>query len=75
MLLIPSAIAVATQHAPAIPIVCAAWGDPVAEGFAASLARPGGNVTGPSWETGELSSKRLELAAELVPGLKRVAVI
>jgi putative ABC transport system substrate-binding protein len=47
--------------------------DPVGTGFVASLARPGGNVTGNSFMSPELSGKRLELLREVVPGLSRVA--
>jgi len=49
--------------------------DPVAEGFAASLARPGGNVTGLTGISWELAGKRLELLREIAPQVKRVAVI
>jgi putative ABC transport system substrate-binding protein len=58
-----------------IPIVMADVGDPLALGFVASLQRPGGNITGVSNATLELVRKRLELLAELLPGLKRVAVL
>jgi putative ABC transport system substrate-binding protein len=58
-----------------IPIVMATVGDPVAAGFVASLARPGGNVTGLSLFATELSAKRLELLKETLPGLKRLAMI
>ena len=58
-----------------IPIVSAAFYDPVAEGFANSLARPGGNVTGMSWQSPETSGKRLELTMEVLPGLRRVALL
>jgi len=57
-----------------IPIVMAQSGDPVADGFAASLARPGGNITGLSRLSPELSGKQLELLKEIVPRLSRVAV-
>ncbi len=49
-------------------------GDPVGSGFVASLARPGGNITGLSTLSPELSGKRLELLKEIVPKLSRVAV-
>jgi putative ABC transport system substrate-binding protein len=49
-------------------------GDPVGSGFVASLARPGGNITGLSTLAPELSGKRLELLKEIVPRLSRVAV-
>jgi putative ABC transport system substrate-binding protein len=58
-----------------IPIVMAQDGDPVASGFVASLARPGGNITGLSNLSPELSGKRLELLKEIVPKLSRVAMI
>ena len=48
--------------------------DPVGNGFVASLARPGGNITGLSILSPELSGKRLELLKEIVPKLSRVAV-
>jgi putative ABC transport system substrate-binding protein len=57
-----------------IPIVMTQDDDPVANGFIASLARPGGNITGLSRLTPELSGKRLELLKEIVPKLSRVAV-
>jgi putative ABC transport system substrate-binding protein len=57
-----------------IPIVFAQDSDPVANGFVASLARPGGNITGLSTLAPELSGKRLELLKEVVPKLSRVAV-
>jgi ABC-type uncharacterized transport system substrate-binding protein len=57
-----------------IPIVMALDGDPVANGFVATLARPGGNITGLSTLAPELSGKRLELLKEIVPKLFRVAV-
>ena len=57
-----------------IPIVMAQVGDPVGSGFVASLARPGGNITGLSTLAPELSGKRLELLKEIVPKLSRVAV-
>jgi putative ABC transport system substrate-binding protein len=57
-----------------IPIVMAQDDDPVANGFVASLARPGGNITGLSTLAPELSGKRLELLKEIVPRLARVAV-
>ena len=62
----------ATQR---IPIVIAAAGDPVATGLAASLARPGGNVTGLSIDAPGLNGKRLEVLKESLPKLFRVAVL
>jgi putative ABC transport system substrate-binding protein len=58
-----------------IPIVFAAYGDVVARGFAKSLGRPGGNVTGLSIQPAELSSKRLELLREIIPNVRRLAAL
>ena len=58
-----------------IPIVMAFDSDPVGSGFVASLARPGGNITGLSSLSPELTGKRLELLKETVPKLLRVAVL
>jgi putative ABC transport system substrate-binding protein len=58
-----------------IPIVMIQDNDPVSSGFIASLARPGGNITGLSTLRPEISGKRLELLKEIVPGLSRVAVL
>jgi len=67
------AVQAAQKATRSIPIVMAPAGDPIQQGFAASLARPGGNITG---LTGiELSAKRVELLRELVPRLKRIALL
>jgi putative ABC transport system substrate-binding protein len=58
-----------------IPIIMSQDNDPVANGFVASLARPGGNITGLATLRSELSGKRLELLTEIVPKLSRVAVL
>jgi putative ABC transport system substrate-binding protein len=58
-----------------IPIVFATAGDPVANNLVASLARPGGNVTGLATLVADLASKRIELLREVVPGLGRLAVM
>jgi putative tryptophan/tyrosine transport system substrate-binding protein len=58
-----------------IPIIMAPVGDPVGAGLVASLARPGGNMTGVSVIGVELSGKQLELFKEAVPGMSRVAVL
>jgi putative tryptophan/tyrosine transport system substrate-binding protein len=58
-----------------IPIVLAFDNDPVGNGFAASLARPGGNITGLSTQYPEISGKQLELLKEIVPRLSRVAIL
>jgi putative ABC transport system substrate-binding protein len=63
----------AKQSTPGIPIVFATAGDPIVNGLVASLARPGGNVTGLSIQSPELAGKRLELLREVLPGLRRFA--
>jgi putative tryptophan/tyrosine transport system substrate-binding protein len=66
----------AAQHATTtIPVVMAISGDPVGEGFVASLAHPGGNITGLSMMFPDLSGKRLELLRGAIPTLSRVAVL
>jgi putative ABC transport system substrate-binding protein len=71
-----SAIVVAKQVAPTIPIVMAWAVDPIGMKFAASLARPGGQLTGLTWEEPYVvASKRLELLKELRPAIRRVAVV
>jgi len=66
----------AAQHATrTIPIVMAASADPVGEGFVASLAQPGGNITGLSFLGEELPGKRLEILKEAVPQSTRIAVL
>jgi putative ABC transport system substrate-binding protein len=66
----------AAQHATrTIPIVMASVGDPVGNGFVASLAQPGGNITGLSVLGAGLSTKRLQLLQEAVPTLARLAVL
>jgi putative tryptophan/tyrosine transport system substrate-binding protein len=66
----------AAQHAThTIPIVMALSADPVARGFVASLAHPGGNITGVSWQGTELGGKQLEMLKEVVPQVSRVAVL
>ena len=68
--------ALAAKQATAdIPIVFTLPGDPVGTGLVASLARPGGNVTGLSSQTTDLSGKRLEVLREIVPGLRRLAIM
>jgi putative ABC transport system substrate-binding protein len=68
--------ALAAKHATqTIPIVIPTAIDPVGAGLVASLARPGGNLTGLSVLAPELSGKRLELLKEVVPGMTRVAVL
>ena len=71
----PTAIPAAKAATTAIPIVMAFDTDPVGSGFAASLAKPGGNITGLSTLAPELSAKQIELLKEIVPKLARVAVL
>jgi putative tryptophan/tyrosine transport system substrate-binding protein len=68
-------VVVAKQATSVIPIVFAAAGDPVGTGLVASLARPGGNVTGLSLQQTDVAAKRLELLREVVPGLRRLAIL
>ncbi len=63
------------RAAPGTPIVFAAAGDPVGNGLVASLARPGGNITGRSLLLTETAGKRVELLREIVPGLRRLAIL
>jgi putative tryptophan/tyrosine transport system substrate-binding protein len=65
----------AKQAMAAVPIVFALAGDPVVSGFVASLARPGGNITGLSIQGPDVAGKRLELLREVVPGLRRLAIM
>jgi putative tryptophan/tyrosine transport system substrate-binding protein len=58
-----------------IPIVCGSCGDPLENGLVASLARPGGNVTGLASQSAELIGKRLELLREAFPGVSRIAAL
>jgi putative tryptophan/tyrosine transport system substrate-binding protein len=65
----------AKQATSVIPIVFATAADPVDTGVVASLARPGGNVTGLSSQTPDVAGKRIELLREVVPGLRRFAIL
>jgi putative ABC transport system substrate-binding protein len=71
----PTATRSAKEATVTIPIVMGFDNDPVGSGFVASLARPGGNITGLSSLAPELSGKQLELLKEIVPRLSRVAVL
>ena len=62
------------DHAPAIPVVLLGVSHPIEAGFVASLARPGGNITGLSNQLGDLDGKILQLIREAVPKMSRVAV-
>ena len=70
-----SAVPIVKQATSAIPIVFAVAIDPVGTGLVASLAKPGGNVTGLSIQANELAGKRLELLREVMPQLRRLAII
>jgi putative tryptophan/tyrosine transport system substrate-binding protein len=70
----PAATRATKEATSTIPIVMAQDNDPVGNGFVASLARPGGNITGLATLAPEISGKRLELLKEIVPKLSRVAV-
>jgi putative ABC transport system substrate-binding protein len=71
----PQATRAAKEATVTIPIVMAQDTDPVGNGFVASLARPGGNITGLSTLSPEISGKQLELLKEILPRLSRVAVL
>src|SRR5271170_4811161 len=70
-----TAVPTVKQATSDIPIVFAVAIDPIGNGLVASLARPGGNVTGLSIQAGELAGKRIELLREVVPQLHRLAII
>src|SRR6478672_631182 len=69
------AVTASKQATSVIPIVFATAGDPVGNNLVASLARPGGNVTGLATLAADLAGKRLELLREIVPGLRRLAIM
>ena len=70
-----AAVIAAKQATSVIPIVFAVAADPIGSGLVASLARPGGNVTGLSVQQTDLAGKRLELLREVVPGLRQLAIM
>jgi putative tryptophan/tyrosine transport system substrate-binding protein len=70
-----SAVPIVKQATSSIPIVFAVGIDPVGSGLVATLAKPGGNVTGLSIQANELAGKRLELLREVVPPLRRLAIL
>jgi putative tryptophan/tyrosine transport system substrate-binding protein len=70
----PAAVA-AEQATSVIPIVITASGDPIGTGLIASLARPGGNVSGLSLQTSDTIGKRLELLREVIPNLRQLAIM
>ena len=65
----------ANQATSTIPIVFATAGDPVGTGIVASLARPGGNITGLSGQAADTAGKRVELLRELIPDLRHLAIL
>ena len=69
------AVTAAKNSTRTIPIVMGGAGDPVGTGLIASLARPGGNITGVSGTTNELGAKILEVTREMLPSLTRVGVL
>jgi putative ABC transport system substrate-binding protein len=69
------AVVAAKQATSAIPVVFATAGDPVGVGLVASLARPGGNVTGLSVVTVDLAGKRIDLLREAIPSFRRLAIM
>jgi putative ABC transport system substrate-binding protein len=69
------AVLAAKQATSVIPIVFAVANDPVGSGLVASLSRPGGNITGLSILAPDLAGKRYELLREVVPGLRRLAIL
>lgn len=70
-----SAAAAAKKATSSVPIVFASVSNPVETGLVASLARPGGNITGMAFNSADLAGKRLELLRELIPGLRQVAIL
>src|SRR5688500_14917310 len=71
----PQGVGAARRATESIPIVMGRMDDVDAHGFVANLARPGGNITGLSFQTGELAGKLVQLLKEAVPRLSRLAVI
>src|SRR5215472_12257506 len=69
------AVLAAKQATTVTPIVFAVAADPVVSGMVMSLARPGGNVTGLALQSPDVAGKRLELLREVIPGLRRVAIL
>jgi putative tryptophan/tyrosine transport system substrate-binding protein len=70
-----AAVLAARRASPAIPIVFGATADPVGAGLVASLARPGGNVTGLSVQSADFAGKQIELLREFVPGVRKLGII
>ncbi len=72
---VPGAIDAARDATKTIPIIVPSLTDPVEDGLVKSLARPGGNITGPGWSAEGLTGKRLGLLKEAIPKLSRVAIL
>ena len=70
-----AAVAVAAKLNLPVPLIYVFSGDPVSAGFADSLARPRGNMTGLTFMAAEFNGKRLELLRDIIPGLRRVAIV
>jgi putative ABC transport system substrate-binding protein len=70
-----SAIPAVKRATSTIPIVLAVAVDPLGSGFVSSLARPGGNITGLSLQSTDMTGKRIELLVQMIPGLTRLAVL
>jgi putative ABC transport system substrate-binding protein len=70
-----AAVSVVSKLNLSVPIVYVTSGDPVASGFADSLAQPRGNMTGLTFMAADLNGKRLELLREIIPDLRRVAIV
>ncbi|MBR1123071.1 ABC transporter substrate-binding protein [Bradyrhizobium lablabi] len=68
-------VRIARQATSSIPIVFAAFGDPVAAGLAVSLARPGGNATGLTVQPSDLAGKRIGLLREIIPNFRRLSAL
>lgn len=75
LVVIDRALPAAREATSTLPIVDIESWDPIAQGITSSLAKPGGNITGVSWDSIQTAVKRLELAKELMPGLRRVALL
>jgi putative ABC transport system substrate-binding protein len=75
LLVSPAAVEVAKGAANDLPVVCATMRDPVENGFASSLSRPGGNLTGLALQRADTDPKRFELIKEVTPGLRRLGVL
>jgi putative ABC transport system substrate-binding protein len=75
ILVVSTAALPALRQTTAVPVVAATMGDPVAAGWAQSIARPGGHITGLTFTSDELLAKRVQLLKEAVPGSRRIALL